>query len=304
MENNKIKKWNKIGLSTLTILGILYIVLNWLPLHSVEVKPFFDQEDPLVIAHQGGEHLAPSSTMEAFENAVELGVDVLETDLHISKDGYLVAIHDPTVDRTTDSSGLVAEMTLDELKSLDAGYYFKDEQEQFPFRDQDVQLITVEELFEAFPDMKFEFEIKDTNPYDRMEEISERLASLITEHQMKDQVLIASFDQEILDTFKEYAPGVALVGGRQEVTKFVVFHKFFVRNLYRPDVDAVQVPLEESGFDLTSENIIDGADRIDLQLHYWTINDQDQMRDLLEAGADGILTDRPDLLLEVIEELK
>ncbi|MGM8216377.1 glycerophosphodiester phosphodiesterase family protein [Bacillaceae bacterium W0354] len=79
----------------LTVLGAIYIFLNLIPLHSIETKAFFKDDKPLVIAHQGGEHLAPSSTMIAFENAVELGVDALETDVHMSKDGYLIAIHDP-----------------------------------------------------------------------------------------------------------------------------------------------------------------------------------------------------------------
>lgn len=94
----------------LLILGAIYIFLNILPVHHVEAHPFFENGDkPLVVAHQGGEHLRPSNTMIAFEHAKELGVDVIETDIHISKDGYLVAIHDPTVNRTTDGSGKVVD---------------------------------------------------------------------------------------------------------------------------------------------------------------------------------------------------
>jgi len=95
---------------------------------------------------------------------------------------------------------------------------------------------------------------------------------------------------------------VATSAGKQEVTSFVIFHKFFLRNLYTPHVDAFQIPTEDSGFDLTDKKLIDGAHRRGMQIHYWTIDDQKTMKKLLDAGADAILTNRPDLLLKVLEE--
>ncbi|GEN45088.1 glycerophosphodiester phosphodiesterase [Alkalibacillus haloalkaliphilus] len=297
----KYKKPFSIGL---TILGAIYIFLYLIPMHSVEPKAFFENDRPMVIAHQGGEHLKPSSTMAAFENAVELGVDVLETDLHISKDGYLINIHDPSVDRTTDGTGDVADLTLEELKQLDAGHYFEDEQGNHPYRGQGLELITVEEMFEAFPDERFIIEIKDTNPSERNDEIIERLIMLIDRFDMQEQVLIASFDQDIIESFQQQDPhDLAVAGGRSEIRNFVVTHKIFLRNLYNPSVDAVLIPTNESGFDLTTNDVISGADRLGLHVSYWTINDRDEMKRLLEAGADGIITDRPDLTLEVLDEL-
>ncbi|RPF55839.1 glycerophosphodiester phosphodiesterase [Aquisalibacillus elongatus] len=288
---------------TLGILGAIYVVLNLIPIHSVDVKPFYQNLDrPLVIAHQGGEHLAPSSTMPAFQNAVNLGVDVLETDIHISKDGHLVAIHDDTVNRTTDGTGAVNDLTLDELKELDAGYYFEKDGEH-PYRGQGIELVTVEELFEKFPDQRFLIEIKDTNPYERMDEISKRLNELIETHQLVDQVTIASFDHNIIETFKKHAnPDIAVSGGEQEVRKFVITHKFHLKNLYKPSVDSMQLPLEASGYDLTTYDLLDSAERMGLQIHYWTINDQDDMETLINRGAHGIVTDRPDLMLELLDE--
>ncbi|MDV2580762.1 glycerophosphodiester phosphodiesterase [Alkalibacillus haloalkaliphilus] len=297
----KYKKPFSIGL---TILGAIYIFLYLIPMHSVEPKAFFENDRPMVIAHQGGEHLKPSSTMAAFENAVELGVDVLETDLHISKDGYLINIHDPSVDRTTDGTGNVADLTLEELKQLDAGHYFKDEQGDHPYRGQGLELITVEEMFEAFPDERFILEIKDTNPSERNDEIIERLIMLIDRFDMQEQVLIASFDQDIIESIQGQDPhDLAVAGGRSEIRNFVVTHKIFLRNLYNPSVDAVLIPTNESGFDLTTNDVISGADRLGLHVSYWTINDRDEMKRLLEAGADSIITDRPDLTFEVLEEL-
>ncbi len=300
----KRKVWIALGTIAGT-LGTLGLIFTLFPINKQATKPFFENGGrPLVIAHQGGEHLAPSNTMIAFEQAVEMGVDVLETDIHITKDGHLVAIHDPTVNRTTNGQGAVAELTLEEIKELDAGYHFVDLEGNNSFRGKGVTIPTVEEMFQAFPDTRIEIEIKDTNPPERYEEIAQKLWELTVEYNREDTLLVASFDQEILETFNRFTEGkVALVGGRQEITRFVLLHKLFVRNLYKPEVDAFQVPLQESIFDLTNQRLIQDAQRSGVQMHYWTIDDKETMRYLLESGADGILTNRPDLLLEVREEM-
>ncbi|WP_404349837.1 glycerophosphodiester phosphodiesterase [Sutcliffiella horikoshii] len=300
----KRKVWIALGTIAGT-LGTLGLIFTLFPINKQATKPFFENGGfPLVIAHQGGEHLAPSNTMIAFEQAVEMGVDVLETDIHITKDGHLVAIHDPTVDRTTNEQGAVAELTLEEIKELDAGFHFVDLEGNNSFRGKGVTIPTVEEMFQAFPDTRIEIEIKDTNPLERYEEIAQKLWELTVEYNREDTLLVASFDQEILETFNRFTEGkVALVGGRQEITRFVLLHKLFVRNLYKPEVDAFQVPLQESIFDLTNQRLIQDAQRSGVQMHYWTIDDKETMRYLLESGADGILTNRPDLLLEVRKEM-
>ncbi|MGG3468289.1 glycerophosphodiester phosphodiesterase [Neobacillus pocheonensis] len=283
---------------------IFLLAVNFLHVGTIKEKSFFKNNRPLVIAHQGGELLAPSNTMAAFKNAANIGVDVLETDLHITKDGYLVAIHDPTVDRTTNGHGKVADMTLEEIQKLDAGYHFKDLQGQYSYRGKGVYIPTAEEMFQTFGNMRIEMEIKDDNPPERYDEMASKLWSLIKKYHMEDKILVASFDQEILNTFNKYAKGrVATSAGKQEVKSFVIFHKFFLRNLYQPHVDAFQIPVADSGFDLTDKKLIYGAHRRGMQMHYWTIDDPKEMKRLLDAGADGILTNRPDLLLKIVNEL-
>ena len=282
---------------------IFLLAINFMPVKQINQKEFFKNNRPLVIAHQGGELLAPSNTMAAFTNAVNMGVDVLETDLYITKDGYLVAIHDPTVDRTTNGHGKIADMTLKEIQKLDAGYHFKDLQGNYSYRGKGVYIPTAEEMFQSVGNVRIEMEIKDDNPPERLDEISAKLWALIKQYHMEDKILVASFDQDILNTFEKYAKGrVATSAGRQEVKSFVVFHKFFLRNLYTPQVDAFQIPTEDSGFDLTDKKLIDGAHRRGMQIHYWTIDDPKAMKKLIDAGADGILTNRPDLLMELLEK--
>ena len=256
---------------------------------------------PLSSLIRGVSYLAPGNTIEAFQNAVDLGADVIETDIHITKDGHLVTIHDPTVDGTTDGRGYVKDYTLKELQHLDAAYYFQDLKGEYSFRGKNIYVPTLEEVFQRFPDMKINIEVKDDNPEERIEEIVQKLMKLIEEYDMEDKVLIASFDQNIIQLVESYSKGrIATQGGKQEAKKFVILHKLFLRNLYKSDVDAFQLPLQEGNLDLTQPILISGAHRIGLHVHYWTVNDQETMERLIKLGADGIITDRPDLLLNIL----
>lgn len=267
-------------------------------------KPFFTAlETPMVIAHRGGSQY-PENTLPAFEHSKKIGADVLEFDIHMTKDGHLVIIHDFTVDRTTNGEGPIDSFTLEELKQLDAGYYFQDENGNYPFRDEGITIPTVKEVFEHFPDAYMNIEIKGQYPVDGPSEIEEKLWLLIKEHNMEDQVLLASFDQKIIEKFNELADGkVAISGGRNEVTKFVLLNKFFLSALYTPKVDALQMPTNASGFNLVDNKLVRNAGDLNMHVHYWTINDEETMRELLHLGADGIITGEPELLIEVMKEL-
>ncbi|MBE4910617.1 glycerophosphodiester phosphodiesterase [Bacillus luteolus] len=304
LETKKPKRRRYIILIALLFLFMVFLLVNFLPVEKRPERAFFAHDRPLVIAHQGGEHLAPSSTMASFSVADELNVDVLEFDIHITKDGHLVTIHDNTVDRTTNGNGLVADLTLAEIQELDAGYYFKDLNGEYSYRDKGVYIPTVEEVFQTFGDKRMVIEIKATNPPESYDEIAQKLWELLEKYKLEEQVNIVSFDQKVVDTFQTYSKGITPVaGGKQEVVKFVLAHKLFARNLYNPSVDALQIPTSESIFDLTDKKIIEGAHRRGMEVHYWTINDKETMRFLIEAGADGIMTDRPDLMIELLEEM-
>ena len=250
----------KIGLVLGTIL-VVYAALYFFPVPDRPDKPYFMNERPLVIAHQGGELIAPSNTMIAFEQAYEMGVDVLEFDIHMTKDGHLVLIHDDTVDRTTNGAGRVDSYTLEELQKLDAGYHFRDLNGELSYRGVEGAYIpTVEEMFKRFPSMRMNIEIKDTYPKGADSQIEYKLWELIQKYGMAEKVLVVSFDHEIIRRFDSFAKGkVALAGGRDEIKSFVIFHKLFLNGLYRPEVDAIQIPIEDSGFDLTDRKLINGA---------------------------------------------
>lgn len=288
--------------SIIGAIAVVWLALFLMPAFKKVTTPFANEDRPLVIAHAGGAHLAPANTLAAFQNAADLGVDVIEFDMHMTKDGHLVAIHDDTVDRTTDGTGRVNDLTLEEIKQLDAGYHFKDLEAEYSFRDTGVEIPTVEEAFDAVPNMRWNIEIKDTNDPELHKEIAEKLWALIQEYELEEDSLTVSFDHDIVERMLEVSDGEAFVsGGRGEITKLVVIHKLFLNGLYQPTVNAIQIPTKDSGINLKSRNLIRSVNRLGMDVHYWTINEEEMMKELIELGANGLLTDRPDLMIALLE---
>jgi glycerophosphoryl diester phosphodiesterase len=302
------KKRRIVLLLLATTLIVIFIIHSLMYYVFVPKQPatFAGLKTPLLIAHQGGEQLAPSNTMLAFDLADSLGADVLETDLHMTKDGELVLIHDATVDRTTNGKGRVDSYTLNELKQLDAGYYFQDLQGQYSYRGKGATIPSLEELFIKYGTKHyFNLEMKDAYPKNGPSQIEAKLWALIQKYHMEQRVVVTSFKQELIDNFNTLAGGKVVLGaGEAEAAKFVLTHKFWLPGFYRPTSSVLQLPTENRGFNLKDKNLIDGAHRLGMQVHYWTINDKKTMKELIALGADGIMSDRPDLLKEVLEELK
>ncbi|ADU31578.1 glycerophosphoryl diester phosphodiesterase [Evansella cellulosilytica DSM 2522] len=289
----------------ISVIAIIWAAIFFFPVSERPEKSFFQLEDdrPMVIAHQGGEHLAPSNTLVAFDQAVNLGVDAIEFDIHMTKDGHLVAIHDPTVDRTTDGKGKVNDMTLEEVIALDAGYYFNDLNGEYSFRGLGIRIPTIDEIFTHFSNTRMVIEIKDSNRPELYESIVDELWTKINQYDVQDNVLVASFNQDIIEMFIDKAGDeVAISGGRSEIKRFVIFHKLLLNSLYSPKVDAIQIPIQEGNFNLKDKKLIRGAHARGMDVHYWTINDRTTMEKIIELGADGIITDRPDIALDLLGE--
>lgn len=300
------KRALKIFAIILSIIGIAWLVIFLWPVKERPDRAFYRQDDPevLVIAHRGGRGLAPEGTMVAFDHAVSLGVDVLEFDTHMTSDGYLVVSHDNTVDRTTDGTGKINEMTLEEVQMLDAGYWFTNDQGEYPFRDKGIYIPTVEEVFQKYPKMRHLIELKDTNAPELYEDVIQELWRLIQEYNMEDHVMVGSFTHAINERFEEVSLGQIPVGaGEDAVRDFATKHVAFLNGLAGSNVDSLQLPTEGDGFDLTKKNIIQSAKARNMSIYYWTINDKETMRELIEKNVDGIMTDYPNLLIEVLEEM-
>jgi glycerophosphoryl diester phosphodiesterase len=253
---------------------------------------------PLVFAHQGAENLFPSNTMYAFEQSVRMGVDVLDTDMHMTRDGVLILMHDQTVDRTTNGSGAVRDLTLVEIQQLDAGYAFSlDGGQSFPYRGAGFSVPTLEALFQAFPDKRFGIEIKQTDPLPT----AQRFCDLIRQYKMQDSVLVSSFRQENMEAFRQTCPEVATSATESEVRTFYILYRLGLVDTLTPNYSSLQVPEERGGILLLTPGFVRAAHRRGLAVQPWTINESEDLRRILTLGVDGINTDNPDRLLALLE---
>lgn len=294
-------KRRKASLLVLAVLFSLVLIAALLP-DAPASRYYENAPHPLVIAHQGGDRLWPGNTLYAFERAVDIGADVLEMDAHITKDSYIVLMHDEEVDRTTDGTGLVEDLTLAELRELDAAHtWTTDEGKTFPYRGQDIQVPTLEEVFQRFPQMRYLIEIKLTeNP------IETPLCDLIRAHKMQEKVMIASFHDEAMQRFRETCPEVATSASRGEVTRFVLLGKAFLSGLTAPQYESIQPPYDprqSMNIPIMTERFIREAHAKNIRVEPWTVDDPELMKKYIEWGVDGIITDRPDLMIEVLEEM-
>jgi glycerophosphoryl diester phosphodiesterase len=265
------------------------------------VRPYLQHERPLFFAHRGGSLLAPENTLTAFRRGVEFGADALELDIQMTRDGELVVIHDPTVDRVTNAVGQVSSYAYDELRRLDAGYRFTpDGGQTFPFRDQGITIPRLRDVFATFPTLRVNIDLKESLP------ARERaLWQLIQEHSAEDRVLAGSFLHAPLVRFRRLTGGrVATSGSRREIATFVTAFACRSLRLLRPAYDALQVPETHRGLRVVSPATIAAAHRLGLDLHVWTVDDPATMRRLLDWGVDGLMSDRPDLLAAVLSERK
>lgn len=253
---------------------------------------------PLVIAHRGGARLRPENTLLAFAHAAELGVDVLELDVRRTKDGALVVIHDPTIDRTTDGTGAVSSYTLAELQRFDAGFRFTTpDASDFPYRGRGVTISTLDEVFARHSSVRYIIEIKSGESSD----VPASLCETIRAHKLTDGALVASVSAELLHGFRRSCPEVATSAHADEARDFLALSYTKLGATYSPEFYALQVPLAVGdGLPIVTRGFVEAAHERNLQVHPWTINDESEMRRLLDIGVDGIITDRPDVLLDIL----
>jgi glycerophosphoryl diester phosphodiesterase len=258
-------------------------------------RAFLAAEKPLGFAHRGGAALFPENTLLAFERALALGCRYLETDVHLTRDGAIVVFHDERLERTTDGAGFVAERTLDELRRLDAGYHFRAANEH-PWRGRGLVVPRFEELVELSSDARFNVELKVPDP-----RLIQGFWQLIERYELHERVLVAAATDSIVRAFRKLSRGsVATSAGTREVQLFWAACRTGLSAWLPLDYDALQVPVRAGRLRVVDPNFVKAAHERGIQVHVWTIDDPSEMRELLELGADGIMSDRPDLMLEIL----
>lgn len=333
----KNKKLKVCGIILLVVVLFLAVINVIPPKKNVGNNPFVVQagELPMIAAHRGGSANNPENTMLAFREAVRtIEVDIIESDLYLTKDGYLVYNHDSYVDETCNINGditleevkklceneenrhYIEDLTLAELEQYNFGYYFEDEKGERIYKDvtdlesAGLQIATVEKLFEEFyetyPDLLFIVEIKNSG--ERGYEACRILSDTLNRYPgYRSQIVVGTFHDEIEEKLKSDYPDLFRGAPTGTAAKFVITQYLKVNLFDNSDFACLQIPTSyDLGITITldKKTLIQRAHRRNVAVQYWTINEAEEMRELIELGCDCIMTDNPKLLKSVLEEYR
>lgn len=247
---------------------------------------------PVAFAHRGGAGDAPENTIEAFEIAHALGYRYIETDVHLTRDGVLVAFHDDRLDRVTDRSGAICDLAIADVEAADAGHTFSpDDGGSFPFRGRGLRVPRLTEILGRWPDARVNIDTKS-------DACVEPLARLLDDLRAWDRVCIGSFSDRRLSRIRA-------LSGRRACTSMGPRAVATVRlaaatgSMPRLGADCIQVPISQGRIRIVTRRFVDAAHRAGLRVHVWTINSESTINELLEIGVDGIMTDRLRVLQSV-----
>ena len=244
---------------------------------------------PVALAHRGGSLYAPNlgleNTMTAFGNAVDLGYTHLETDVHLTRDGRLVAFHDTRLDRVSNARGLIRDLPWSEVSHAEVG------------DGGHVPLLT--DVLDAWPDINLNIDLKAPGT-------AEPLWRLVQERGLHDQVCVGSFSQRNISQFRRLARATVATAAAEVGTALARFAPGVLTRIFRTPADVFQVPpsipMRGRPVRIVTAQFVETAHRYGKQVHVWTIDDADEMRRLLDLGVDGIVSDRIDVLKEVLVE--
>jgi glycerophosphoryl diester phosphodiesterase len=257
----------------------------------------FASREKLVFAHRGGAKLAPENTMAAFANGLGLGSDGLECDVHLSRDGVPVVIHDKTLDRTTNAAGPVSARSAAELAAVDAGYRFAGPDNAFRFRARGIGVPTLEEVLRTFPDVRTIIEMKQGEPA-----LARAVARVVRQTKAADRVCVGSFYAQGLDVIRAEAPGIATSASESEA-RWTLYRSWCRWPLAssRPYC-AFQVPVRAGRLQVVSAAFVRQVHRDGARIDVWVVDAAEEVTQLFGCGVDGVISDRPDIAVSVRNE--
>ncbi len=255
---------------------------------------------PRVVAHRGDSKHFPENTLEAFLSAVKMGVDVIETDVHLSKDNVVVIWHDETLDRNTNGSGRIEDHVVNELIEFDAGYTFsKDGGKTFPFRNKGVKLCTFEQALIKCPNQRFNVDLKTKDL-----KIVEEFIKVVRAHNAEDRVCCASFHLENLLAIRKTAPDILTSVTTKEVIPLLFKQKLGILPNKLADRRIIfQVPVSQGIIKVITPRFVKMMHQRNAIIMVWTINDENEMIRLFKMGVDSIMTDDPKTVIKVAKQL-
>jgi glycerophosphoryl diester phosphodiesterase len=242
--------------------------------------PFLDHPGPVAFAHRGGAAETPENSWAAFEHAISLGYRYMETDVRATADGVAVALHDPTLDRVTGHPGPLSKMAWSEVRQ----YKLQDGRE----------IPRLEDLLAAWPHVRWNIDVKTPEAVAPVVDVLRRTASV-------ERVLVAAFsDRRSEQVRAALGPQLATSAGRITVATLVAA-KVFSRVPVRTHAVAAQVPVQQRGVRIVDTAFVRVCHRAGLAVHVWTVDEPAAIEQLLDLGVDGIMTDRPTTLKQVLE---
>ncbi|MCP4106224.1 MAG: glycerophosphodiester phosphodiesterase [Desulfobacteraceae bacterium] len=253
----------------------------------------FDCPCPQVIAHRGASGDYPQSTELAFQRAMEMGSDVLELDIHLSNDGYLIINHDSDFSSTVGNSGQIEDMTLAQIKQLDAGYLFtKDDGDTYPYRGTGLEFLTLTEMTDLFPGVRLEVEMKAND-----DDLAEALWEVIQTFHLQGSIVVVSQHTGVINHFRDIADDVYTGATIAEQVAASFAYGLGFGWTYRPKYDVIQMPYE-----VISRGFVEFFKDKGVFVHVWTVNDVSDIRRSLDLGVEGVIGDYPDRIYSVLEE--
>jgi len=244
------------------------------------MHPFFATSipgRPLVFAHRGGGALAPENTMEAFANGLALGADGLELDVRLSRDGVVVVHHDATVDRTTRGRGPVATMGADELARLG--------------------VTSLADVLARFRDTRVIVEVKVNSV-----ELADAVVGVVRHADAVERVCLGSFGLRVLRAARALEPAMATSAAREEV-RWALYRSWVGWPARRAPYAGFQVPEHAGATRVVSRRFVEAAHRAGHGVQVWTVDTADDARRLVEWGVDALITDRPDVIVPVVQQV-
>jgi glycerophosphoryl diester phosphodiesterase len=253
---------------------------------------FINGPKPRLFGHRGASGTMPENTLPSFSEALAAGADRLELDVHLSADEEVIVLHDPYLDRTTDGQGPAARLRLAELRELDAGYQFQSADGAFPFRGRRIRIPTFAEVLTHFSKIPLNIELKVDEPV-----LVAAVKRLLDRHDAVARVLLAAEHQSLMDRIRVAMPEVLTGMCTNEVLEFW-------GNGGNPNYQsrgyALQIPVTYAGIPIITQQFVDIAHAAKMEVHAWVINDEAEMRQLVDIGVDGIMTDFPHLAAKVL----
>jgi glycerophosphoryl diester phosphodiesterase len=238
-----------------------------------------------VFAHRGAAAERPENTLLSFRRALELGADALETDVHLTADGEVVAAHDVDATRMTGVARALRRATLAEIQSWDAGYGFVDAQGGRPFQGQGYRIPSLRELLTELPAVRINMDLKTEEPA-----LVERFLAIVREHAAEERVIAASFFRSTLAHLRRRGWRGESSLSRTEFLQSWLMPRWLQRS---PAGTRAQIPTHAGPLNFATPRTLEKLRQLGLHVDYWTINDPDEARRLVALGVDGIMTDDP-----------